>query len=505
MQPNILLIMTDQHRADHVGFGGNQQVRTPNLDRLAEQSRVFDRAYVANPICMPNRCSILTGRMPTSHGVLFNDRSLPPNANTFVKLLAKNGYHTGLVGKAHIQYGMSRFTARPMEKEPAFADVFEEGWDTLEHPDRYLDEAPVIDDFYGFKEVEFSIGHGDAVGGHHYRWARDKGASHEELTSREPLKQSDSWWQVRQPSLPEEYYSTTFIAERSAAFIAEQSNEQPWFLQCSFPDPHHPFTPPGKWWDAYDPADMQLPDSFSQPLGEVPAHLKLFHSFDARGNPVQMFGINETQLREALAAQYGMIEMIDEAIGQVLQALEASGQADNTYVIFTSDHGDMFGDHGLMLKGVMHYEGCIRVPMTVKGPEINPARSSSLVSSLDIAQTVLALTGLEEFDHMQGVSMAPVLSDPTASVRDQVFIEEDLPMNEHVARVPHKVRTLVTETHRTTLYSSGEKEVYNLTNDPGELHNLAMLEPASEEVRQASDRLALAMLNATDLSRLNRQ
>ena len=89
MQPNILLIMTDQHRADHVGFGGNQQVRTPHLDRLAEQSRVFDRAYVANPICMPNRCSILTGRMPTSHGVLFNDRSLPPNANTFVKLLAR--------------------------------------------------------------------------------------------------------------------------------------------------------------------------------------------------------------------------------------------------------------------------------------------------------------------------------------------------------------------------------------------------------------------------------
>jgi arylsulfatase A-like enzyme len=165
----------------------------------------------------------------------------------------------------------------------------------------------------------------------------------------------------------------------------------------------------------------------------------------------------------------------------------------------------MFGDHGLMLKGVMHYEGCIRVPMTVKGPQIDEARSNSLVSSLDLAQTILELTGLEEFDHMQGVSMVPVLSDPATSVRDQVFIEEDLPMNEHVARVPHKVRTLVTATHRTTLYSSGEKEVYNLTNDPGEFHNLAMLEPASEEVRQASDRLALAMLNATDLSRLNRQ
>jgi arylsulfatase A-like enzyme len=143
--------------------------------------------------------------------------------------------------------------------------------------------------------------------------------------------------------------------------------------------------------------------------------------------------------------------------------------------------------------------------MTVKGPQIDAARSNSLVSSLDIAQTVLELAGLEEFDQMQGVSMAPVLTDPTTSVRDQVFIEEDMPMFEDVAVVPHKVRTLVTATHRTTLYSSGEREVYNLTNDPGEFHNLAMLEPASEEVRQASDRLAMAMLNATDLSRLNKQ
>ena len=107
-RPNVLFIITDQHRADHVGFGGNGVVRTPHLDALAARSTVFDRAYVANPVCMPNRSSIMTGRMPSAHGVIFNDRSLSPDATTFVGQLRDNGYRTALIGKSHLQHGMSR-------------------------------------------------------------------------------------------------------------------------------------------------------------------------------------------------------------------------------------------------------------------------------------------------------------------------------------------------------------------------------------------------------------
>ncbi|MEM7272623.1 MAG: sulfatase-like hydrolase/transferase, partial [Actinomycetota bacterium] len=138
---NVLFICTDQHRADHVGFGGNEVVRTPNLDGLAARATVFDRAYVANPVCMPNRSSILTGRLPSAHGVVFNDRSLPINATTFVGRLRDAGWRTALIGKSHLQHGESRDTVIDLGAAGA-TSPFDDGWDTLEHPERYLDGDP---------------------------------------------------------------------------------------------------------------------------------------------------------------------------------------------------------------------------------------------------------------------------------------------------------------------------------------------------------------------------
>jgi len=146
-RPNILWIVADQLRADHVGFGGNPIVRTPHLDALAARATVFDQAWVANPICMPNRCSMLTGRMPSAHGVIFNDRSLAPNANTCARELAGAGYRTALIGKAHLQHGLSRNVVRDRKESPTFENPYPDGWDTLENPETYLDRAPRIDDF----------------------------------------------------------------------------------------------------------------------------------------------------------------------------------------------------------------------------------------------------------------------------------------------------------------------------------------------------------------------
>ena len=121
-KPNVLFIITDQQRADHNGFMGNEVVRTPNLDALAAGGMVFENTWVANPVCMPNRCSILTGRMPTAHGVVFNDRSLDWQANTFVRRLKKSGYRTALIGKSHLQHGMSRNSVVPFRGEPTSSD-----------------------------------------------------------------------------------------------------------------------------------------------------------------------------------------------------------------------------------------------------------------------------------------------------------------------------------------------------------------------------------------------
>jgi len=174
---NVLFICTDQHRADHVGFGGNDVVQTPHLDSLADRGTVFDRAYVANPVCMPNRSSILTGRLPSAHGVVFNDRSLAWGTNTFVQQLASFGFQTQHIGKAHVQVHASEFFPDG-DADPVGWDRQRASWDGLESVDRYLagDPGPVVD-FYGFDQAEFCLGHGAAVGGHHRIWAMERGPS----------------------------------------------------------------------------------------------------------------------------------------------------------------------------------------------------------------------------------------------------------------------------------------------------------------------------------------
>jgi arylsulfatase A-like enzyme len=218
-QLNILWIIADQLRADHTGFGGNPVVRTPNLDTLAARGTVLERAYVANPICMPNRCSMITGRMPTAHGVIFNDRSLAWNSNTCARALVDAGYDTALIGKSHLQHGLSRNVTRGHRSAPTHAAVLPQGWDTLEDAERYLEGAPRIADFYGFRHVEFAIGHGDAVTGHHYRWALQRGADPAMLNtaweSAGPARERyPGWWQVYQPTLPEDGPAPSIHASR---------------------------------------------------------------------------------------------------------------------------------------------------------------------------------------------------------------------------------------------------------------------------------------------------
>ncbi len=463
---------------------GNAVVRTPNMDSIAAAGTVFENAWVANPVCMPNRSSIMTGRMPSAHGVIFNDRSLDWHANTFVRQFRSAGYATGLIGKSHLQHGTSRNAVVPYRGEGAVTSTLPAGWDEIENYERYLEASPEDpEDFYGFGHIELASDHGARITGHHLQWALAKGGRREDLFTDydEAVRGnhiSERWWQIYQPPYPEELHSTTFVTERTINFIREaEAKQQPWLSWCSFPDPHHPMTPPGDWFFRHKPEDMVLPQSRHDPLTDAPAHLQQFkqmHPRDQRNWVAPCgYGGDDEMLAEAIAATYGSIEMIDHGIGRILDTLDNLGARDNTIIVFTSDHGDMMGDHGLFLKGFMHYRGTLQVPMVIDVPGNGAARTDSLASSVDLGVTLMDLCNLAPYDGIQGISLAPVITDPQAEVRGHALIEDDLSnITAKLTPFPGKTRTLISGKHRYTYNNKGEEQLFDLSTDPDEMNDL---------------------------------
>jgi len=506
---NVLMVITDQQRADNNGFMGNKILQTPSFDKLSETGMVFDSGWVSNPVCMPNRSTMLTGRMPSAHGVVFNDRSLDWEANTFVKRFRKSGYRTGLIGKSHLQHGVSKNAMIPFRGEASTGSTHPKGWDQVEDFERYLDGLPSDPaDFYGFDHIELSLDHGANIAGHHFQWALAKGAKREDLIVDQDVldtgsDRSDQWRQIYRPPYAEEFHSTRFVTERTIDFIEKAEQEdKPWLTWCSFPDPHHPMTPPGKWFDMYQAKDMLLSESRHDPLTDAPAHLKLFagtHPRDQR-NWVTPCGYGSDELlAEAMAATYGQISMIDDGVGQILARLDELGIRDDTIVVFTSDHGDMMGDHSLFLKGFMHYRGTLQVPMVIDAPGYAAGRTDSLASSIDLAPTLLDLCGIKGYDGIQGKSLAPILADGAVAVRDSVLIEDDVPMiTAKLTPIPARIRTLITEQFQYTRNSKGEEQLFDLQADPLQMDNIA---GSSSHKSQILTALTDAMMLADDSSR----
>jgi arylsulfatase A-like enzyme len=492
-RPNFLFIITDQHRADHLGCYGNPIVKTPNIDALAQDGTRWDRFYVANPICMPNRASIMTGRMPSLHGARHNGIPLSRDHTTFVELLKEAGYATGLIGKSHLQSftglpATNRY--QPVEGLHTPPEGLRDAYKRNRHtPDYDLEDVTRWDrllaermegDFYGFDHVEIAADHADKASGDYRLWARAQRPDFDSLVGPENalpddrIKAPQAW----RTAVPEDLYSTSWIADRSEAWLTERAQDDaPFFLQMSFPDPHHPFTPPGRYWDMYDPADIPLPASFGKgdlpPIAAMKAALR--DGSDPRDNQ-NPFAVTEDETRAIIALTYGAITMIDDAIGRVLARLKALGLDENTVVIFTSDHGDYMGDHGLMLKLLLHYQGTIRVPFIWNDPAspAGGAVDSALGSSIDIAATILGRAGVQPYNGLQGRDL---LASPAP---EAVIVEEDSQRRMTGFDRPQRVRTLVTERYRMSL-REGESwnELYDLVADPEENINLYALESAA--------------------------
>lgn len=486
---NILLITTDQHKAATIGAYGDPLGATPNLDRLAAEGTRFPRCRTQNPFCQPARATMLTGVHPSTHGVIRNGIDLPEDAerDSLATHLAAAGYATALFGKAH------------------FASYFPDF--PTGSPECVTDSAYVPENwfgpYFGFQHVEmvtdvhnirlapamgqWNWGFGPPPMGLHYarhlfRDGRERGFERLRLMQPEAAGRSWDHTQTWKNQLPEEDHHTTWIADRAIDWLRRV--DKPFFAWVSFPDPHHPFDPPRPWCDRYDPADMQqvLPKAHPEEFERKPSfHLQWTQGF--RGTPFEWANpgwalFSEREKLEILAGYYGMISQLDHAIGRVVRALDERGLGADTLVVFTSDHGDFMGDHQMVLKGPIHYEALIRVPLIVRGAGFEAARVvDAPVGTVDLFPTVMRACGLEI---PEGIEGRPLL----AGERECILTEDD------ILRGAMAFRTLTTSRYRITrnAHDPDGGELYDHHDDPGELVN-RWSDPAFKSIR--SDLLAL--------------
>ena len=468
-RPNILWFCTDQQRFDTIHALGNPNINTPNIDRLVEEGVAFTHAFCQSPICTPSRASFLTGRYPANvRGCMNGNEEWGEGAPLVTALLAESGYDCGLSGKFHLAGAHGREEPRP--KDDGYR-VFHWSHDP---EDRY-------------------------PSGHAYAdWLAAQGYSLRDLRE-DPA------------AIPPDLHQTTWCTDCAIDFLSEKRRKGPWLMSVNVFDPHSPFDPPHEYRDRYDASKMPTP-LFRQ--SDIATQSAIPGDFPNTSRPPQDFNA-----QDVIAAYYAMIELIDDNVGRLLDALEETGQRHNTVIIFTSDHGEMLGDHGLLLKGCRFYEGAVRVPLIISWPGQFPLQeepdierspeedgsgeeegttlvefdatasddsaapagfvSSALVELIDIAPTLLELAGLPIPLRMQGRSLLQILRGelPPDQHRDFVRCEFYRAQNPAVVtRVKYEgsYATMYRDTrHKIVVYHGHEQgELYDLENDPGEFENL---------------------------------
>jgi arylsulfatase A-like enzyme len=473
-RPNILFISTDQQHYSALGVI-NSKIKTPALDRLAREGTRFERAYCPNPTCSPTRASLITGMYPSQHGCWAIGVKLAEDVPTVGEVFQKHGYESILIGKAHFQPLASAPGSESIERQPLMRDL--EFWRKFKGP------------WYGFNHVETARMHAnESHAGQHYAiWMEEKGLTNwRDYFQEWPPNPNDKYagpyyhrdaltW-----DLPEEFHHTRWIGERTIANMRScQERDKPFFLWASFFDPHPPYVVPEPWAGMYDPAEMEpgryvegefddMPPQFARTRQDNPD----FSDYNEPGGK-SLHGFHshlhrEDEMRRSMAAYYGMTSFIDQEIGRVLDYLDEAGLAENTLVVFTTDHGHFLGQHGLIAKGAFHYEDLLRVPMIVRQPGTIPAGkvSSAIQSLVDYPQTWLAAAGIDAPGQMQGVNQLPVWQGEQPAARDHALVE-----NRHNPTSVH-LRTLVTARYKITVYrGAAYGELFDLEDDPEERHN----------------------------------
>jgi arylsulfatase len=469
---------------------GNSIVRTPNIDYIAKTGVLFQRAYVSNPLCMPARATLFTGRTPRGHLVRTNGIPLSRDIPTMVEALRQSGYRTHSIGKLHLN---TFDTPRGINPEALnLYDFPEARWMWINKRIRSIPTP-----YYGFETVEFVGGHVDYVFGDYLNWLKENYPEMEKLLLPEnALEKPSGADQCYKMALLEELHYNRWISDRAIKFLEEVKDSQPFFLWCSFPDPHHPYSVPAPWCYMYDPKDIPLPVRRKGELEDLPPFYKKIYEEGAplvsglRG-PSRM---PDEHIREIIALTYGMISFVDNEIGRIMKGLEDLGLRENTVVIFMSDHGDIMGDHWMIRKGPFHFDGLLKIPFiwSFPGNFLENKVITSLVSQIDFAPTILDICNVpipegkvpeepeapEMLPPWPGKSLREILEGKVDKANDYVIVEND---EDYLGL---RLRTFIIDNFKITIYPGHSYgELFDLKNDPQELYNL-WWRPEYQEIKK---------------------
>ena len=475
MTRNILLITTDQMRYDALGCNGGKVANTKNIDRLSTEGINYRRAHNQNVVCMPARATIITGQHVRSHGVRMNGMSMPEERHTIAHHLKEHGYNTALLGKAHFEPWLGSpgdFFENRMASENSTGP--HRGFDHMElanhffeghsHYDKYMDAYP--EQKKAFYQMIINKGQNTASKG-------ETGAT-----------------QVWPMDIPRDIYHTDWVSQRTQSWLCTQSSDKPWFCWMSFPDPHHPWDIPASELHRINWRDVPLPRLYSENrsqleswLNEKPLHWRGYFDGSLWTNlesprefvPAEM---TADQVREINAMTHIENELIDEAVGDVISFLHSKQWLRNTDIFFTTDHGELQGDFGLLFKGPYHVDALMHLPFIWKPAEvanISPAEVASPVGHLDLASTFCAIAGISTPDYCEGKPLPTSEDEAVRQEREIVLTEWDSetgPIDMHLKSIYHRDGLLCTAYEKSHLYEGTEGELYDMREDPDQLRNL---------------------------------
>ncbi|MFN8024227.1 MAG: sulfatase-like hydrolase/transferase [Acidimicrobiales bacterium] len=475
MGRKILFITTDQQRYDTLGCNGGTIARTPVMDGVAAQGVRYERAHPQSVVCMPSRSTMLTGQHVSTHGVWMNGVPLPEDAPSVAEVLHDAGYRTAIIGKPHFEPFLDPF-ARFAENGFARLGTF--------GPHR------------GFEHFE-SATHGAAGPLHYARWL---GSTHPEavgmfypvldnLLEVNAMGGGDTGApQAWRNEIPREWYHTDWVADRTIAWLDSLQADDDWFCWMSFPDPHHPWDPPASEIGRIDWHDVPLPENYIEDATErervldgKPRHYRAWYEGTLVSNYEAPLAwapktLTADQVREITALNAVEVELIDEAIGRVLEAIRAKGWDDDVDIVFTTDHGELGGDFGLMFKGPYHVDGLMRLPLIWRpapSAAATPATVTRPVAHVDLAPTFCSIAGLPIPEWMEGKPLPSDDADADARGFERVLTEWD----SELFGVGVHLRTITRDGWVCTTYLPGhshdgtEGELYDLTNDPLQREN----------------------------------
>lgn len=435
---NVLFICCDQLRCDALGIYGNKVVKTPNIDRLFGEGVKFTNMFAAHAVCAPNRGAIATGRWPKVNGLVFNAYVLPQEETTMMDVFRLHGYSTYGIGKMHFSpQWLNDWDSNGRGAVSPQPEPWQFPWLGFEHCSLTEDNriGPYADYLKANGFDEWDDLHSFSMGKQH-------------CTQASPY--------------PEEHHQTTWITDRSIDFLKSRDKSKPFFMWTSYVDPHHPFNPPAPFDTMYAPEDMP-PPIYKE--GEHDKRSELFARYATGANMGHCTydgeSMTDRDWQRIKAYYYGMISLIDKNVGRLVDYLKEIGEYDNTIFVFTSDHGEMLGDHHLLYKPTP-FDCVTRVPFLIVGAGVDSKDVDVLCRSLEIMPTILDAAGLVKPEFMNGISLIDHLQQSDVEPPfDNIVIEN---IDYH---------TLRDKKYRLSIYHQySQGELYDLENDPENFNNL---------------------------------